>query len=238
MVLPSHFAVDRPITYLITASLPGTSIFPFFRIPLYTLAMDEIVKYFKEKDPILFKAIRNETWYSHSRTHDAFTGLCQIIIGQQLSTKAAHSIFMRFAALFPRKKPRAALVLELTEETLRSVGLSTAKCRAVRNLADQVVSKELPLQKLASMTDSEVTEALVKLKGIGPWSAEMFLMFYLEREDIFSPGDQGLRTAIMRLYGMEELPSAAQASSISKRWSPYRSHACRILWAYLDNEPT
>ncbi len=199
--------------------------------------MDSILAHFKKSDPVLFAAIKNTSWFEPSQERDPFSSLCRIIIGQQLSTKAAHSIYQRFADLFPRQRPRPTLVLDLPEPTLKAAGLSSAKCRAIRNLAEQVQDKTLPLPRLPSMSDEAVTDALVKITGIGPWSAEMFLIFHLGRTDVFSPGDQGLKTAIKRLYGLPELPNAAEASAFAQCWSPYRSYACQILWASLDNEP-
>ena len=197
--------------------------------------MDHVRKHFKKVDPILHAAIAGKEWYTLTRTHDHFMGLCRIIIGQQVSTKAAQSIFNKFCELFPKKKPTAKAVLSLTDAQIRSAGLSTSKTNAVRDLALRVENKSLPLKKIPQMSNEEISIELVKVRGIGSWSAEMFLMFYLGREDVFSSGDLGLRTAIMKLYKKRSLPSPEAASKIAQIWSPYRSYACRILWDTLNN---
>ena len=146
-----------------------------------TLAMDHVRKHFKKVDPILHAAIAGKEWYTLTRTHDHFMGLCRIIIGQQVSTKAAQSIFNKFCELFPKKKPTAKAVLSLTDAQIRSAGLSTSKTNAVRDLALRVENKSLPLKKIPQMSNEEISIELVKVRGIGSWSAEMFLMFYLTR---------------------------------------------------------
>lgn len=199
--------------------------------------MEHVIKHFKKVDPILHAAISGDEWHKLTRTHDHFMGLCRIIIGQQVSTKAAASIFNKFCELFPKKKPTAKAILSLTDAQIRSAGLSTSKTNAVRDLAARVENKTLPLKKIPQMSNEEISVELVKVKGIGPWSAEMFLMFYLGREDIFSPGDLGLRTAIMKLYKKRKLPSPEAATKLAACWTPYRSYACRILWDTLNNQP-
>jgi len=199
--------------------------------------MNHVIRHFKKTDPILHAAINGTGWQTLTRTHDHFTGLCRIIVGQQVSTKAAQSIFNKFCALFPNNKPRAAAVLKLTDAKIRSAGLSTSKTAAVRDLARHVIEKKLHLRKFEQMSNDEIKEELTKVKGIGPWSAEMFLIFYLGREDVFSPGDLGLRTAIMKLYKKRKLPSPEAATKLAQCWAPYRSYACRILWDTLNNAP-
>lgn len=199
--------------------------------------MKKIVNHFKKIDPILHAAIVGTSWQQLSRAHDPFTGLCRIIIGQQVSTKAAQSIFTKFAALFPRKTPTAANVLSLSDALLRSAGLSQGKTNAIRDLALRVKEKTLDLKSIPTRHNDDVIAMLIQVKGIGPWSAEMFLIFYLGREDVFSPGDLGLRTAIMRLYKKKTMPSPEAAAKLAERWSPYRSYACRILWESLNNNP-
>lgn len=200
--------------------------------------MERIRRHFKKIDPVLYGAIQNDDWYTLVRAHDHFTGLCRIIVGQQVSVKAAESIFAKFCAFFPKNKPTATLLLTLTDAKIRSAGLSTSKTAAVRDLASRVTNKSLPLKKIGGLSNEALMTELVKVKGIGPWSAEMFLIFYLGREDVFSAGDLGLRTAIMKLYKKRALPSPEAATKLAERWAPYRSYACRILWRSLANSPT
>lgn len=199
--------------------------------------MKKAVQHFKRVDPILASAIQKTTWVERKRSTDPFIGLCRIICGQQLSVKAAGSIFEKFSTLFPRQKPTPKALLEIDIPTLRSAGLSEVKCRSLHDLALHIETKKLPLKKFSSLSDEEISETLIRIRGIGPWSIEMFLMFYLNREDIFSPGDLGLRNAIKKLYNKRSVPTPEEAARIAEKWSPYRSYACRILWSSLDNEP-
>lgn len=199
--------------------------------------MEHIQQHFKKYDPILHNAIRNENWQTLVQTRDHFSGLCRIVIGQQVSTKAAASIYEKFAALFPRKKPTVRGVLAMSEETLRSAGLSRSKALSIRDIATRIQNKALILKNIETKSDQEIITMLIGARGIGPWSAEMFLIFYLGREDVFSPGDYGLRTAIMKLYNKRSLPSPEAAAKLARKWTPYRSYACRILWESLNNNP-
>lgn len=199
--------------------------------------MQKIQRHFKKVDPALYAAIDGDTWYTLRRRHDRFTGLCRIIVGQQLSTKAARSIFERFRTLFPKNKPTPEGLLTLGEKELRAAGLSGQKVKYLRDLAERVQTNTLPLRALHNRPDDEVIAHITAVHGLGRWSAEMFLIFYLGREDIFSPGDLGLRNAIKKLYNKRTVPTEKQAERIAKKWSPYRSYACRILWHSLDNEP-
>jgi len=199
--------------------------------------MEHIKRHFKQCDPKLFAAIKNNEWQTLIRTHDHFTGLCRIVIGQQVSTKAAAAIFIKFTALFPRKRPTAKSVLALTDTELRSAGLSGSKAASIRDVALRIENKSLRLKNLEKKSDTEIIEMLVAARGIGKWSAEMFLIFYLGRPDIFSSGDYALRVAIQKLYNKRILPTPKEVTRIARKWSPYRSYACRILWESLSNNP-
>jgi len=199
--------------------------------------MDHVIAHFKKADPILYKAIRGTQWQSLVRHKDLFAGLCRIIVGQQVSTKAAASIYMKFASRFPRKHPTPKKVLAISEGDLRSAGLSRNKALSILDIAARIEAGTLNLKGIDALSNEEVIQMLLPARGIGPWSAEMFLIFYLGREDVFSPGDYGLRMAIMRLYNKRKLPSPEAAIKLAKKWAPYRSYACRILWETLDNTP-
>lgn len=186
-----------------------------------------------QNDPVMKKLIAEhrikEYWGGQN---SLFLDLVEIITGQQLSMKAADTIFKRFLALFP-DKPKHNDVLKVTIEQFRSVGLSNSKANCVHNIALAVSSGALPLHQLEKISDDEVKKELIKIKGIGPWSAEMFLMFSLKRTDVFSVGDLGLRTAIEKLYGISRSDDKA-ILALAENWRPHRTLASRLLWASLE----
>lgn len=165
---------------------------------------------------------------------DLFKEVVSTIVGQQLSTKAADTIWNRLVSIFPQGITPSA-ISDCPHETLRSVGLSNAKVKYVKGVAEAVLSRSIDMGKVATLDNDEVRKSLIPLKGIGPWSVEMILMFSLGREDIFSIGDLGLRSAISKLYGVdrENLPEIIK---ISKKWEPFRTYASRYLWMSLDNK--
>jgi len=203
----------------------------------YTVPMHKAAAHFKKTDPILFKAIKSTKWQVLHRDTDLFAGLCRIVCGQQVSTKAAAAIYARFASLFSHNTPTPKKALTRTPEELKSAGLSRSKALSILDIAAKVNERSIDLQKIDTLTDAEVKEMLIAARGIGPWSAEMFLIFHLGREDVFSAGDYGLLVAIMRLYKKRKLPTREAAEKLARTWAPYRSYACRILWETLDNTP-
>jgi DNA-3-methyladenine glycosylase II len=199
--------------------------------------MHKAAAHFKKVDPILFSAIKSTKWQTLGRDSDLFAGLCRIVCGQQVSTKAAAAIYKRFESLFTKNTPTPKKVLTLSVEDLRTAGLSRSKALSVLDIAARVEAGEINLKGIDALPNEEVAQMLVAARGIGPWSAEMFLIFHLGREDVFSAGDYGLLVAIMRLYKKRKLPTREAAEKLSKKWAPYRSYACRILWESLDNTP-
>ena len=197
------------------------------------LILEKIKNHFKKVDAILYKAIKDLYLLEKVSPKDYFAKLCGEIINQQLSDKASATIYKRFQKLFPDGKITPERTLNLTHQELRGTGTSNAKVKFIKSLAQKVVNKEAQLEKLDSMTDEEVIKELTKIKGIGPWTAEMFIMFSLGREDVFSHGDLGLNKAIKKLYGFKEEPTRKQIETITKKWSPYRTYACAILWGSL-----
>jgi len=198
--------------------------------------MKKINDHFKKADPILFAALQKIGEIESltlRNTSDYFVALCEEIVSQQLSGKVADVIFGRFKKLFPKEAIMAKGVLKLTHEQLRGVGMSNAKAKYIKDLAEKVENKEVHLKKLVAMENEEVIAELTKIKGIGRWTAEMFLMFTLGREDIFSHGDLGLKNAIKILYKLEN-PTKEAVEMITIKWSPYRTYACRVLWRSLD----
>jgi len=166
-----------------------------------------------------------------------YGALVRSIVGQQLSTKAAASIYARLVARFNGRDPTPQEVLDDDPEGLRSVGLSRAKVQFLRSLAEHVIEGSLELEKLDTLDDLTVIAELTAVKGIGVWSAQMFLMFHLRRPDVLAVGDLGIRKAMMLAYGLPELPAPAAMEEIAACWSPHRTLACRYLWRSLDNEP-
>ena len=159
------------------------------------------------------------------------------IMGQQLSIKVAAVIYKRFLQLYGGKEPTAAQVLATPPETLRGIGLSNAKVSYVHNVARFVVEEKLTDAKLRKMEDADILAYLTQIKGVGRWTVEMLLMFYLGREDVFALDDLGLQQAMNKLYKLDPADKKAYRAkllSLSARWSPYRTHACRYLWMWKD----
>jgi DNA-3-methyladenine glycosylase II len=164
-----------------------------------------------------------------------FRDLLEAIINQQLSGKAAATIFGRFLDLFPQDTlPTPEEILKLSEETLRTCGVSHQKASYLKSLSEEIVSGKLVLDELHVLPDEDVITALTKVKGIGRWTAEMFLIFSLGRPDTFSVGDLGLRTSVGKLFGIDR-DDKVKIEEISKSWSPYRSLASLYLWKSLEN---
>jgi DNA-3-methyladenine glycosylase II len=174
---------------------------------------------------------------TRGRPADAYGALLRSIVGQQLSTKAARSIYGRLLELFGGSTPSPQELLDADPEAVRSVGLSNAKVRYVRSLAEHVLSGELELDRLPELGDEEVEREVTAVKGLGQWTAHMFLIFHLGRPDVLPVGDLGVRRAVERAYGLEAMPSAEELDRLGERWAPYRSLAALYLWESLDNAP-
>ncbi len=169
---------------------------------------------------------------------DHYGALVRSIVGQQLSVLAARAIYGRLTARFGDRPPTPQEILADDPEELRAAaGLSRAKVGFLRSLAEHVLSGVLELERLDELSDDDVIAELVAVKGLGTWTAHMFLMFHLERPDVLAVGDLGIRRAIERAYGLDELPQAAEIEEIAEPWRPYRTLACRYLWRSLQNEP-
>src|SRR6476660_4839960 len=168
---------------------------------------------------------------------DAYGALLRAIVGQQLSTKAARTIHGRVLDIFDGHTPSPEELLEASEKDLRAAGLSGRKVEYIRDLAAHVISGELELDRLDDLDDEEVIAEIVAVRGLGQWTAEMFLMFHLERPDVLSGGDLGIRKAIQIEYELEEMPTPTQAIEIGERWSPHRSLASLYLWESLAIAP-
>ena len=172
------------------------------------------------------------------RPDDHYGALVRSIVGQQLSTKAARAIYERLLAHFGGHTPSPEEVLAADPEEMRAAaGLSHAKVGFLRSLAEHVIDGSLELARLDELPDEQVTAELVAVKGLGPWTADMFLLFHLQRPDVLAVGDLGIRRAAMIAYRLEELPGPDELTAIAEPWRPYRSVACRYLWRSLDATP-
>ncbi|MEP7169285.1 MAG: DNA-3-methyladenine glycosylase 2 family protein, partial [Bacteroidota bacterium] len=164
--------------------------------------------------------------------------LCASIMSQQLNTKVAEIIFNRFLNLFDCKEPTPEQILKIKPEILRSIGLSNAKVNYVHNVARYALEKGMDEKKLSKLSNEEVIEYLIQIKGVGRWTIEMLLMFTLARPDIFAVDDNGIQNAICTIYKIDKSDKKKmkeQMLRISEKWIPYRTYACLHLWHFKDN---
>jgi len=200
----------------------------------------EAAEYLSAADPILAPVIR-EHGYCTIRPHgNYYQALVDAIISQQLSVHAARSIEGRFQALFGGVFPAAEQILTVDIETLRSIGFSRAKAAYVLDLAQHVVDGKVRFDHLDALSNDAVTAELTPVKGIGTWTAHMFLMFCMGRTDVLPVGDLGIRNGIRKLYGFADAPTPQQITELATKnnWHPYESVASWYIWQSLDNAPT
>src|SRR3954447_25906227 len=199
------------------------------------------VAHLRAADPVLGRLVETygplDLVPENRRGREHYAALVRAIVGQQLSVKAAASIYARVEAMFGGHPPTPELILAADTDALRAAGLSRAKVVYLRSLAEHVGDGSLELGRLEKLTDDEVLAELVAVKGLGTWTAQMFLMFQLARPDVLPVGDLGIRRAAERLYGLPGLPSPAELERIAEPWRPWRTLACRYLWASLENAP-
>jgi DNA-3-methyladenine glycosylase II len=174
---------------------------------------------------------------AEERPGDAYGALLRSIVGQQLSTKAAGTIYGRMTEIFGGHAPTPRQLLATEPEQIRAAGLSNAKVAYLRDLAVHVEEGTLELERLPDLDDEEVAAQLTAIKGLGRWTADMFLMFHLGRPDILPVGDQGIRNAARVQYRLRKLPDAKRLEKLARPWRPYRTLACLYLWSSLDNRP-
>ena len=186
-----------------------------------------------KKDRRLAKIIDQVGKYNISQTKNPYESLVEAIITQQLSGKAADSISKRFRAIY-RRFPKPADVLKTPDSKLRKAGLSAMKVKYIKDLSARIDSGELRLASMKNLADDEVVAELTKVKGIGRWTAEMFLIFSLGRLDVLPVGDLGLRKGVQRLHSLPELPEKDEIEKIAEKWRPYRTVATWYLWRGLS----
>ena len=194
------------------------------------------------RDPVLASLIRRHgpCGLAAAQRADHFSALVRAITGQQLSTKAAATIYGRMTTLVasaPESGPTLEGFARVSDDALRGAGMSRQKIGYLRDLCDKISTGVVDLEALDALPDEAVIEALVKVKGIGRWSAEMFLIFRLHRPDVLPVDDLGIVVAVQRAYGLRKRPKADRLRKIGEAWRPYRSVASWYLWRSLDNEP-
>lgn len=194
------------------------------------------VRYLCQTDFRLGEVIRSVGKYSIKTTNDPFLSLTRSIISQQLAERVANVIYGRFLGYYNNISPRAEQILLTPDNILKTkVGLSGKKIEYIKDLAARVIDRKLNLALTSEMSDDEIVSQLTQVKGIGKWTAEMFLIFCLGRPDIFPVGDLGLRKAIQKIYTLPELPTPSTMLAIAQPWKPYRSIATWYLWKSLSN---
>jgi DNA-3-methyladenine glycosylase II len=195
--------------------------------------MRHAVTHLKKSDPVLRAIIERVGPFRMEFGEPEFHSLAEAIVYQQLNGKAAVTIFKRFAALAGEPlKPEG--ILALSDTQLRSVGLSKQKSSYLKDMAERAARGELDFSRLPEMTDEEVIKHLTQVKGVGVWTAHMFLMFTLRRPNVLPTGDFGIQMAIKKHYKKRKMPKPEQMEKIAKLWEPYRSIACWYLWRSLD----
>ena len=190
-----------------------------------------------EKDQMFRKIIQGTTIEPFSPSGKVYYDLLNSIVSQQLSVKAAETIFQRFCALFPNQYPSPEAILGINPEQLRSAGLSNQKAGYMKNVAAFALENNLETRPWSRYSDKENLDFLIQIKGIGRWSAEMILMFTLGQPDVFPVDDLGIQQSISRLYALSESGKALRLRMIelAENWRPYRTVACRYLWAWKNN---
>ena len=187
-----------------------------------------------KKDKALARVIAKHAKPKFERNREPFEALCRAIVGQQLSVKAAATIYARFKALYPRGVTPGS-VAKTKVLQLRCVGLSNQKASYVLDLAKKFLDGTVAPSHFHEMTDEAIRRHLIAVKGIGSWTADMFLMFALHRPDILPTGDLGIQKSMQMLFKLRTLPTPEKIEKLAEPWRPYRTVACRYLWDSLDN---
>ena len=191
------------------------------------------------KDKRLKKLIEAQQPYALSVRKKVYLHICTAILSQQLSTKVARVLHKRFLDLYGGKDPSAKQILETPATVFRSIGFSNAKASYVHNVCRFFIDNNITDARLNKMSDDDVLDLLIQIKGVGKWTVEMILMFTLGREDIFAMDDLGLKQSVIKLYNIKETDKKLLREKIEKislRWSPYRTYACKYLWGWKDEK--
>ena len=197
--------------------------------------MTNKIKTHLSKDPILKKVIESRELKPLTRGRNLYEALIRSIVGQQLSVKAAATIYERFLALFDESHPAPEKIIATDHDDLRGCGLSNSKAKYVKNVATYF--SENDTTHLQTLTNEALIEELTQIKGVGTWTVEMILMFALHREDVFPIGDLGVRNAMIELYEVQiedKKKRYKKLTEIAEQWRPYRSYGARFMWRWLD----
>jgi DNA-3-methyladenine glycosylase II len=197
--------------------------------------MEIAIKHLRNADPILAEIICRVGPCEFVKREPTFETLARSITFQQLSGKAAGTIFGRVRKAAGRRFTAAAF-LRLTPEELRACGLSRQKIASLTDLAERVYRREISFRKLDNLSDEEIIALLSQVRGVGIWTAQMFLMFALQRPNVMPLSDLGIRNAVRKAYGLEALPNAAELAQLAQKWHPYCSVASWYLWRSLDGD--
>jgi DNA-3-methyladenine glycosylase II len=195
-----------------------------------------ILKHFDLRDPVMASTIREKGAFLLSRNRNYFVVLCKSIIGQQISIKAAESITQRFQSLFQGRRPTPEKVINISEAKLRQVGLSGQKVKYLKDLSMRFLDGSIRTHRLAYQNNEEVIDVLTSVYGIGRWTAEMFLIFSLNRIDVLPLGDLGLKSGVKKIYNMRDLPSPKRMLALGKKWHPMETVATWYAWRIQDGE--
>jgi DNA-3-methyladenine glycosylase II len=201
--------------------------------------MQKAADHLSKHEPVLATVIEHAGLCTIRPRTDYYRKIIESIIGQQLSVKAAASIRARFEALFPSSYPSPDQILVADFDDLRAVGLSKAKIAYIKDLAQHVVDGRLEFEKFNDMSNDDIIAELTAVKGVGEWTAHMFLMFAMVRLNILPVGDLGIRSGIQFLYGLDHLPSPDEIQKLAAQnhWRPFESIACWYIWHARDNKP-
>ena len=201
-----------------------------------TEQIESALKHLRKRDKVLRKVITSAGDFTLKPKRDRFAMLVQSIISQQISTSAATSIRKRLTEMLAPEKISAAVILKYSPEELREAGVSPQKAGYMLDLCRCTTDGTVKLSQLGRLSDERVIEELTKIRGIGVWTAQMFLMFSLCRPDVFPVGDLGIRNGIGKMYRFTERPSEAECLEISEKWAPYRTIASWYCWRVLESD--
>ena len=195
-----------------------------------------ILEHFKFKDNLIYQNLIKYDDLNINQADNYFAELCKHIIYQQLAGKAADTIYSRYLSLLSGKENISESILDLSSEALRSVGLSKQKANYIHNIANFFITNKNELKSLPQLSDKDIISILTRIKGVGTWTAEMFLIFTLGRPDVFSFKDLGLKKGFEKLYGVEFRENDKKIIKIINNWAPYKSYASLVLWKILDTK--
>lgn len=203
-------------------------------MPISAPQIDAAIKHLHGVDPVISRLIKQAGPFTLKLNRDRFGMLVRSILSQQISTKAARSIRMKLDALIHPQTLSAEVIDTLSEEQLRSAGLSRQKVSYLKDLASHVLDQRLRLERIGRLSDEDAIAELIQVKGIGRWTAQMFLIFSLGRLDVFPHDDLVVRSSIKELYELDELPSKQQSHAIAATWKPYSTIATWYCWRLID----